>query len=45
MQRRTLLAGAPKLQVVSVSPARHFAMLDQPDRVFALIDAFLATAR
>lgn len=42
---RTLLAGAPKLQVVSVSPARHFAMLDQPERVFALIDAFLTTAR
>ena len=37
---RQLLAGAPKLQVVSVSPARHFAMFDQPERVFALIDAF-----
>jgi pimeloyl-ACP methyl ester carboxylesterase len=38
---RQLLAGAPKVQVVSVSPARHFAMLDQPDRVFTLIDAFI----
>jgi pimeloyl-ACP methyl ester carboxylesterase len=38
---RTLLSGVPKVQVVSVSPARHFAMLDQPDRVFAIIDAFL----
>jgi pimeloyl-ACP methyl ester carboxylesterase len=42
---RGLLAGAPKLQVATVSPARHFVMLDQPERVFALIDAFLTTAR
>ncbi len=41
---RTLLAGARKLQVISVSPARHFAMLDQPDRVFRLIDLFLYQA-
>ena len=38
---RALLSGAPKLQVVSVSPARHFAMFDQPDKVFAIVDAFL----
>jgi pimeloyl-ACP methyl ester carboxylesterase len=38
---RGLLSGAPKVQVVSVSPARHFAMFDQPDKVFAIIDAFL----
>jgi pimeloyl-ACP methyl ester carboxylesterase len=38
---RTLLSGAPKLQVVSVSPARHFVLFDQPDRVFAIVDAFL----
>jgi len=42
---RTLLTGVPKLQVVSVSPARHFAQLDQPDRVFAIIDAFLNQTR
>ncbi len=42
---RTLLAGAPKLQVVSVAPARHFAMLDQPDKVFALVDTFLTQTR
>ena len=42
---RTLLTGAPKLNVVSVSPARHFAMLDQPDNVFALVSAFLTEAR
>jgi pimeloyl-ACP methyl ester carboxylesterase len=42
---RTLLSGAPKLQVVSVSPARHFAMYDQPDKVNALVDAFLAQNR
>jgi pimeloyl-ACP methyl ester carboxylesterase len=42
---RTLLGGAPKVQVISVSPARHFAMLDQPDRVFAIIEAFLTQNR
>ena len=42
---RTLLAGAPNVQVASVSPARHFAMLDQPAKVAALLDAFLCTAR
>ena len=39
---RALLAGAPKLQVVSISPARHFLMLDQPARFFAALDAFLS---
>ena len=42
---RTLLTGAPKLQVVSVAPARHFAMLDQPDKVFAIVDGFLTQTR
>lgn len=41
---QALLAGVPHLQVVSISPARHFVMLDQPQRVLAAIDAFLATA-
>ena len=38
---RVLHGGAPKLQIVSISPARHFVQLDQPERVFAAIDAFL----
>ena len=42
---RGLLAGAPKVQIVTISPARHFVLLDQPDRVFAVIDAFLAQNR
>ena len=36
-----LMAGTPKLQVVSVAPARHFAMFDQPDQVDAAIRTFL----
>jgi pimeloyl-ACP methyl ester carboxylesterase len=42
---RGLLTGVPKLEVVLVSPARHFAMIDQPDKVFALVTAFLNQAR
>jgi len=42
---RALLSGAPRVQVVTVSPARHFAMFDAPDRVFAVVDAFLAQNR
>ncbi|HTD35328.1 MAG TPA: alpha/beta hydrolase [Candidatus Elarobacter sp.] len=38
---RTLLNGAPKLQVVTISPARHFAMFDQPEKLNAIVDAFL----
>ncbi len=41
----TLLAGAPKLQVVSIAPARHFAMFDQPQQFFTIVDAFLAQNR
>jgi pimeloyl-ACP methyl ester carboxylesterase len=41
----TLLAGAPKVQVVSISPARHFAMFDQPRQFFTILDAFLAQTR
>lgn len=36
-----LLAGTPKLQVVTVSPARHFAMIDQPQQVREAIRAYL----
>ena len=42
---RSLFAGAPNVQVAPVSPARHFAMLDQPANVAVLIDAFLSRAR
>ena len=41
----TLLAGAPKLQVIPISPARHFAMYDQPRQFFAILDTFLAQNR
>ena len=40
---RSLLEGAPRVQVVSVAPARHFAMLDQPQKVNEAIRAFLAS--
>jgi pimeloyl-ACP methyl ester carboxylesterase len=40
---RSLLDGAPRVQVVSVAPARHFAMLDQPQKVNEAIGAFLAS--
>ena len=39
---RTLLAGTPKLDVVTIAPARHFVMLDQPERFSAALDGFLA---
>ena len=29
---RSLLAGVAKLDVVTIAPARHFVMLDQPER-------------
>ncbi|ATQ77287.1 alpha/beta hydrolase [Massilia violaceinigra] len=37
----SLIAAAPKVQVVTVSPARHFAMFDQPERVNDAIRTFL----
>lgn len=36
-----LLAGTPRLNVVSLSPARHFAMLDQPRQFAAALRAYL----
>jgi pimeloyl-ACP methyl ester carboxylesterase len=30
---------------VTISPARHFVMLDQPQRFFTAVDAFLAQNR
>jgi len=40
---RALMEGTPKLQVVTVAPARHFAMFDQPQAVTAAIKTFLDT--
>jgi pimeloyl-ACP methyl ester carboxylesterase len=37
------MEGTPKLQVVTVAPARHFAMFDQPQAVVAAIRTFLGT--
>lgn len=39
---RTLLAGVAKLDVVTIAPARHFVMLDQPERFQKALDDFLA---
>jgi pimeloyl-ACP methyl ester carboxylesterase len=39
---RGLMAGTPKLEVVTVAPARHFAMIDQPQAVNDAIRAYLA---
>lgn len=38
---RSLLAGAPHAKVVSIAPARHFVMLDQPEKFQQTLDAFL----
>jgi pimeloyl-ACP methyl ester carboxylesterase len=37
-----LLQGTPKLEVVSIAPARHFVMFDQPDAFAAALTRFLA---
>lgn len=39
---RMLLSGVKQLDVVSISPARHFVMFDQPSRFAATLDAALA---
>lgn len=36
-----LLANAPDAKVVSISPSRHYVMLDQPQRFQAVLDGFL----
>ncbi len=38
---RSLLANAPQAKVVSISPARHFVMLDQPAKFQQALDDFL----
>jgi pimeloyl-ACP methyl ester carboxylesterase len=40
---RSLMDGTPKLQVQTVAPSRHFAMIDQPEKVIDAIRAFLKT--
>ncbi len=37
----SLMAGTPNLKVVSVAPARHFAMFDQPEAVIGAIRNYL----
>lgn len=39
---KKLFASAPNAKVVPVSPSRHFAMIDQPDKVAGAIRDFLA---
>ncbi len=38
---RTLMAGTPKLEVVSITPARHFVMFDQKDAFLATLSGFV----
>jgi hypothetical protein len=38
---RMLLGGIAKLEVVSISPARHFVMFDQPEKFSATLDRAL----
>ena len=40
-----LLAGAPNARVISISPSRHFVMLDQPQRFIQTVDDFLANMK
>jgi pimeloyl-ACP methyl ester carboxylesterase len=40
---RSLMQGAPKVEVVTVAPARHFAMIDQPQQVNDAIRKYLGT--
>jgi len=38
---KSLLSGAPRLQVVSISPARHFVMFDQPAIFGEILEKYL----
>ncbi len=38
---RSIMQGTPHVTVVPVAPARHYAMFDAPDQVFAIIGEFL----
>jgi pimeloyl-ACP methyl ester carboxylesterase len=37
----SLMAGTPKLQVVSIAPSRHFVMFDQPQMLTDALRAYL----
>lgn len=39
----SLMAGTPKLQVVSIAPSRHFVMFDQPDMLADAVRTWLQT--
>jgi pimeloyl-ACP methyl ester carboxylesterase len=39
---KSLVAGAPKAEVVSISPSRHFVMFDQPKQLADAIRTFLS---
>lgn len=38
---KSLMAGTPKLEVAAISPARHFAMFDQPRKLADIIRRYL----
>lgn len=40
-----LMAGTPRLQVVGIPGARHFAMIDQPQRVTEALQAFIGALK
>ncbi|HET7923169.1 MAG TPA: alpha/beta hydrolase [Gammaproteobacteria bacterium] len=39
---QSLLANAPHAHVISISPSRHFVMLDQPQKLRSALDGFLS---
>ena len=39
----SLMAGTPKLQVVSIAPARYFVMFDQPQMLAEALRAYLTS--
>lgn len=39
---KSLLEGAPKAEVVAISPSRHFVMFDQPQKLVETIRSFLS---
>jgi pimeloyl-ACP methyl ester carboxylesterase len=40
---RALMPGIERLDVVTISPARHFVMFDQPEKFAAALDGALAS--
>jgi pimeloyl-ACP methyl ester carboxylesterase len=42
---QSLLAGAPKMSVIPISPSRHFVMLDQPAAFGKTLQQFLSSSR